>query len=132
MSPLTRTNEWDEHQRTLLCRHCGETIAIGTFAIVDLENRWFAIHESCLQDLGVDRSIQLYDEIAQLRRAYLEFAEPGSHGRLPVAETNRVLARLKELEVDVSNLRSMQEEKLSELPEWRRPGVRRQALRTGH
>ena len=124
MSPLTRTNEWSELRRPLFCRHCWGPLSYGTFAVVDLENPWLSFHESCLQDLGVDRSVLLYDEIAQLMRSYVDFARPGSDVPLPVSKTNEVERRLKELELEIANLHEMYEKKLVELPGYMRPGVR--------
>ena len=95
MSPLTRTNEWNELHRPLICRHCWGPLHYGTFAIVDIKNPWLSFHESCLQDLGVDRSVLLYDDIGQVMRSYVDFARRGPDAPLPVSKTNEVQRRLR-------------------------------------
>jgi len=132
MSPLIRTNEWRDLHRPLICHHCLEPVASGAVVIVDLENPWFSIHESCLQDLGVDQLVQLYDEIGHLRESYNQLAIPGSNAPLPVSKTNEVERRLEDLERQIGNLREMYVKKLVELPRSMRPGVRRQPPQGGH
>jgi hypothetical protein len=84
-------------------------------AITDPENQWLSFHESCLQGLGVDRNVRIYDELCDAPRD--AFARR--------AEIDNELDRLEE---ELKDLRVMYRDRRQWLSGVRRPGVRREVL----
>jgi hypothetical protein len=111
MSKLVRVTEW-RSERPCRCRHCGEHLRRGEPAIIDTEESWLSFHESCLQGLGLDPVVRLYDEMTQL--------SPKDYKRRLEIQKD-----LERLESDVARMRRMFDGQRKDLPESLRPGVRR-------
>jgi hypothetical protein len=110
-SRLVRVAEFADDRPTR-CRHCDEMIRYGEPVLVDPDNPWLTLREACLQGLGADPLVRIYDNLAGLDET--DFA-----GR------SQVRTELERLETDIQSLRLMFDERQNELPGMFRPGVRR-------
>ena len=67
MGKLVRKQDW-RPSRPATCRQCGSQVGWYEVAVFDPDEPWLVFHESCLQEIVLERIVALYDEIRTLAR----------------------------------------------------------------